>query len=80
MSYISALRLGYYFAGSASSGTQSSACNILMMFIVGGLTIREHAHGQHIPVFRQVRKCNIWRPLPDHQVHRDQALEDDGPC
>lgn len=44
------------------------------------LTIGEHAYCQHVPVFRQISQCYIRRALPNHQVHSDQALEDNGPC
>jgi len=28
----------------------------------------------------EIGEGDVGRPLADHEVHRDQALEDDGPC
>lgn len=43
------------------------------------LTFREVADREHIPMVCQVRQCHVRRPLTDHQVDSDKALEHDGP-
>lgn len=44
------------------------------------LTIRYHAQTQHAPVLSKICQGNIWRTLSDHEVYRNQTLEDNGPC